>query len=57
MFEFRHNDFNDRQDKVYVGVVSFRLGQLLEDTEKPVKMTIKYNDTETSTRSISLVYK
>lgn len=57
IFEFRHNDFDDYRDKVYIGVVSFRINEAIKDLQKPVQMVIKYNDSATSSRSIELTYQ
>lgn len=57
IFEFRHNDFNDYRDKVYMGVVSFPIEKIIENLEKPVQMEIKFNDFENTTRSIELTYR
>lgn len=55
--EFRHNAFNDRQDQLVPGVVSFPIGQLLENAPKPLKIKIKYNDSANSSRTIEFTYK
>lgn len=57
IFEFRHNDFNDYRDQVYMGVVSFRMQEVIEDLEKPIKMEIRFNDSANTSRSIDLTYK
>lgn len=57
VFEFRHNDFDDSKDKVYIGVVSFSLPKAIEDMKKPVEMIIRFQDSATSTRSITLTYE
>lgn len=57
VFEFRHNDFEDYRDKVYIGVVSFHIKKLIENAEKPVNMIIKFNDSAISSRSIELTYR
>lgn len=56
-FEFRHNDFGDCRDKVYVGVVSFPIRKVTDQLEKPVKMEIKFSDSENTTRSIEMIYR
>lgn len=55
--EFRHNAFSDRRDQLYQGVVSFPISHLVSDFEKPVKIRVKYQDSNTSTRTIELSYK
>lgn len=57
VFEFRHNDFNDSKDKVYIGVVSFHLDDSIKEAAKPIDMIIKFKESETSSRSITLTYK
>lgn len=57
VFEFCHNDFDDYRDKVYIGVVSFRINQTIEDLPKPVEMVVKFNDSANTNRSINLTYK
>lgn len=56
-FEFRHNAFNDYQEKVFIGVVSFPIAKLVEPLEKPVKMEVKFHDSRNTSRSIELVYR
>lgn len=55
--EFRHNAFKDRQDQLVPGVVSFPIGQLLENSPKPVKIKVKYYDSVNSSRTIEFTYK
>lgn len=55
-FEFRHNDFGDYRDKIYIGVVSFPIQGIVEGLEKPVGMEIKFHDSENTTRSIEMTY-
>ena len=57
VFEFRHNDFDDNRDKVYIGVVSFPIEKVVEGLKKPIKMEVRFKDSENSTRSIDLIYK
>lgn len=57
IFEFHHNDFNDRKDKMYIGVVSFRIHSIVGNLSKPIPMVIKYQDSANSTRTINLTYK
>lgn len=56
-FEFRHNDFGDYREKIYMGIVSFPIQELIAELERPIKMNIKFNDSENTTRSITLTYK
>ena len=57
LFEFRHNAFKDRREQLYTGVVSFPISSLLEDLPKPVKIKVKYHDTNTSDRTIEFNYQ
>lgn len=56
-FEFRHNDFEDYRDRIYMGVVSFPIKNIVHGLEKPVKMKVKFNDSQNTTRSIELTYR
>lgn len=56
-FEFRHNDFDDYRDRIYMGVVSFPIKDIVADLERPVKMNVKFNDSQNTTRTIELTYK
>lgn len=51
-FEFRHNAFKDKREQLYSGVVSFPISHLLNDTSKPLKIKIKYHDSDNSDRII-----
>ncbi|MEG2791455.1 MAG: NigD-like C-terminal domain-containing protein, partial [Odoribacter sp.] len=55
MFEFRHNDFGDCRDKIYLGVVSFPIQKLLAHLPKPVKLQVKYTDSAHTSHSIDLL--
>lgn len=55
-FEFRHNDFNDERTKTMLGVVSFRLHPILSKLQKNTKIIIRYNDTDSTTETIELIY-
>lgn len=55
-FEFRHKDFDDERNKTMLGVVSFRLQSILSKIEKPTKIVIRYNDTDSTTEIIELIY-
>lgn len=57
VFEFRHNDFDDSRDRVYMGAVSFPIKKIIENLEKPVHFIIKYNDSANTSHSIELTYK
>ena len=57
LFEFRHNAFKDRREQLYSGVVSFPISSLLDDLPKPVKIKVKYHDTNTSDRTIEFNYQ
>lgn len=57
VFEFRHNDFDDYRDKIYMGVVSFPVTGILGDSGKPVKVKVKFNDSQNTTQTISLTYE
>lgn len=57
VFDFRHNDFDDFRDKLYMGVVSFPVQEILAEHEKPVKVKVKFNDSQNTSREIELTYK
>lgn len=57
VFEFRHNDFGDRREKIYSGIVSFPVSPLVKDLEKPVKMIVRFKDSEHTTQSLEITYK
>ena len=57
LFEFRHNAFKDRREQLYPGVVSFPISSLLDNLPKPVKIKVKYHDTNTSDRTIEFNYQ
>lgn len=56
-FEFRHNDFKDRRDQLYLGVVSFPILSLTEGMEKPISMSVKYNDSANTSRTLEMTYR
>lgn len=55
-FEFRHKDFDDERTKTMLGIVSFRLHPILTKIEKNTKIIIRYNDTDSTTKIIELIY-
>lgn len=55
-FEFRHNDYNDERTKTMLGVVSFRLQPILSKLKKTTKIIIRYNDSDSTTDFIELIY-
>lgn len=56
-FEFRHNDFGDNRDRIYMGVVSFPMKEVVSGLAKPVKMKVRFNDFQDITHSIDLSYE
>lgn len=55
-FEFRHNDFDDEREKIYLGIASFPLEEAVAPLGKPVTISIKYHDSENTSRTIELIY-
>lgn len=55
-FEFRHNAYNDQREQFYQGVVSFPIGHLLDNQQKPMKIKVKYHDTSDSYRTLEFTY-
>ncbi len=55
-FEFRHNDFDDEREKIYLGIASFPLEEVTAPLGKPVTISIKYHDSENTSRTIELTY-
>lgn len=57
LFEFRHNAFGDKREQLYSGVVSFPVSNLLDNTSQPLKIKIKYRDSNNSNRTIEFNYR
>lgn len=57
LFEFRHNAFGDKREQLYSGVVSFPVSNLLDNTSQPLKIKIKYRDSNNSNRTIEFNYQ
>lgn len=57
LFEFRHNAFGDKREQLYPGVVSFPISNLLDNTSQPLKIKIKYRDSNNSNRTIEFNYR
>lgn len=57
LFEFRHNAFGDKREQLYPGVVSFPVSNLLDNTSQPLKIKIKYRDSNNSNRTIEFNYR
>ncbi len=57
LFEFRHNAFGDKREQLYSGVVSFPIDHLLDNMPKPVKIKVKYHDSNNSNRTIEFNYQ
>lgn len=57
LFEFRHNAFEDKREQLYSGVVSFPVSNLLDNTSQPLKIKIKYRDSNNSNRTIEFNYR
>ena len=57
LFEFRHNAFGDKREQLYSGVVSFPINHLLDNMPKPVKIKVKYHDSNNSNRTIEFNYQ
>lgn len=57
LFEFRHNAFGDKREQLYSGVVSFPISNLLDNTSQPLKIKIKYRDSNNSNRTIEFNYR
>lgn len=57
LFEFRHNAFGDKREQLYSGVVSFPISNLTDNMSKPLKIKIKYRDSNNSNRTIEFNYQ
>lgn len=57
LFEFRHNAFGDKREQLYSGVVSFPVSNLLDNSSQPLKIKIKYRDSNNSNRTIEFNYR
>lgn len=57
LFEFRHNAFGDKREQLYSGVVSFPVSNLIDNMSKPLKIKIKYRDSNNSNRTIEFNYR
>lgn len=57
LFEFRHNAFGDKREQLYPGVVSFPVSNLLDNSSQPLKIKIKYRDSNNSNRTIEFNYR
>lgn len=57
LFEFRHNAFGDNREQLYPGVVSFPISNLTDNMSKPLKIKIKYRDSNNSNRTIEFNYQ
>lgn len=57
LFEFRHNAFGDKREQLYSGVVSFPISNLTDNMSKPLKIKIKYRDSNNSNRTIEFNYR
>lgn len=55
--EFRHNAFGDKKEQLYPGVVSFPIGHILDTMQQPVKVSIKYQDTNNSNQTREFYYQ
>lgn len=57
LFEFRHNAYGDKREQLYSGVVSFPISHLTKEMTKPVKIKVKYRDSNNSNRTIEFNYQ
>lgn len=57
IFEFRHNDFDNRRDQLYMDVVSFPVQKILGDLKKPVNVMVKFSDSANTERTLEITYR
>lgn len=57
IFEFRHNDFNNRREQLYMEVVSFPIQEILTNMKRPVTIIVKFSDSANTERNLEITYK
>ncbi len=57
VFEFRHNDFNNRREQLYMEVVSFPVQEILTNMKRPITIIVKYSDSANTERYLEITYK
>ena len=56
-FEFRHNAFNDIEETMHKGHVSFKIGSLFSEITTPTDFFIKFNTSSSSQDSVKFEYR
>ena len=57
MLEIRHNGYSEDRYQLRKSYVSFPITKILEGMEKPVSIDVKYQDSDHSSKTITLEYK